>query len=70
MDQMERYRLKVKAQENRREQLEAVSAAAIKLHMLGLTPENGMVNCPPPANTDPLRWRAMIRNYFYNEGTM
>jgi hypothetical protein len=66
---MEKAILREKSQEGRRTQLEAVTSAVLKLQMLDLTPENGMVQCPPPANIDPLRWRAMVRHYFYNEGT-
>ena len=61
----EKMMLHARAWNDRREQIDAVSSATIKLEMMGLTPENGMVECPPPSNIDPLRWRAMIRNFWH-----
>ena len=69
MNKLEIMAMRLEAVQNRRLQIEAVSSAILKLQMLGLTPENGMVECPPVHNIDPLRWRAMIRHFFYNEGT-
>ena len=53
---------------NRRDQIDRVSSAVLKLEIMGLTPYNGMIECPPPNGVDPFRWKAMILNYFINEG--
>ena len=57
-------RLRLDAQFNRREQLDAVGASVLKLQMMGLTPENGMVECPPPRGINPFRWKAMVIHAF------
>lgn len=62
--------MRFQAIQNRKEQIEAVSSACLKLSMLNLTWKDGMVECPPPSNIDPLRWRAMIINFIVNEGNV
>lgn len=48
-----------------REELnEHVSAAILKLQMLGLTPENGMVELPVPEGIHPMRWKAVVKSAF------
>lgn len=44
----------------------AALSAALKLDMMGLTPENGMVECPAPEGVDSARWKAMVTNIFKN----
>ena len=45
-----------------------VASAILKFYLMGLTPEEDMVECPPPRDyyIHPLRWRAMVRNAFRN----
>jgi hypothetical protein len=52
---------------NRRDQLDRVSSAVLKLEMMGLTPYNGMVECPPPDGIDPFRWKAMLIQEWNNK---
>lgn len=50
----------------RRNQLNAVASAVLKLDMLGLTLENGMIECPPPSDIHPFRWKAMLNHAIVN----
>lgn len=68
MNKMEIMAMRMAAVQNRREQIDAVSAAILKLSMLNLTWKEGMVECPPPSNINPLRWRAMLSNFVVNNG--
>lgn len=49
-----------------REQNEHLSAALLKLQIMGLTPENGMVELEVPNGISPARWKAMVTHAFYN----
>ncbi len=60
------WRLSHEAYTNKRIQKEAVASAVMKLQMLGLTIDNGMVECPPPDKVHPFRWRAMIASAMNN----
>jgi len=69
MTPMEALALRIQAKQNRREQMDAVASACIKMQMYPTLLE-GLGQCPPPANTNPLRWRAMIINFIVNEGNV
>jgi len=60
MSPIEILELQNRALEGKREQLNAVYHALLKLQMMGLTIQSGMVQCPPPANIHPSRWKAML----------
>ncbi len=64
MTNTEKYWLQSRAYAARKLQIEAVSSAIIKLQIMGLTPENGMVECPCPEGIHPSRWTAMIKQGF------
>lgn len=55
-----------RAFENRKAQIEAVYSALLKLDMMGLTLPSGMVECPPPQDIDPFRWKAMLNHAINN----
>lgn len=61
MTTLEQYQLMNKALEGRRYQNERVAQAVLKLQLMGLTPDTGMVECIPPSDINPLRWRGMIK---------
>ena len=54
--------------ERRRDIEEAISAALIKIDMMGLTFPECMVECPVPNGIHPSRWRAMIQQALRNGG--
>jgi len=68
MTAIERVQLQNQALMGRRHQLEAVYSALLKLEMMGLTLENGMVECNPPEDINPLRWKAMLVFAVNNQG--
>ena len=49
-----------------RECRDAIAAAVLKIQMMGLTFPACMVECPPPKDIHPLRWRAMIQSALQN----
>lgn len=69
MNKLEIMAMRMQAVQNRREQLDAVASACIKMQMYP-TLNEGLGHCPPPANTHPLRWRAMIINFIVNDGNV
>lgn len=70
MTKLEQTAMRFQAAQNRRDQIEAVSSACLKLEMMGLQIPAGLIECPPPANIDPLRWKAMILTFIINEGNI
>ncbi len=52
--------IQMNSEMNCRWQMDMVASAVLKLDMMGLTPENGMVECPPPKGINPFRWKAMV----------
>lgn len=58
----EKFARMYKQMQLKQAQKDAVAAAMLKLDMMGLTVENGMVECPPPEGTHPSRWKAMLKS--------
>lgn len=58
-----RYQLQEK---RRKELIGHVSAALLKIQMMGLTFPECMVECEAPEGIHPLRWRAIIKSALQN----
>lgn len=54
------------AYKNRIAQLQAVESALLKLELMGLTIQNGMIGCNPPVDIYHPRWKAMLTFYINN----
>lgn len=62
----EQIRLMYEAGEHRRFQIDFVGSALLKIEMMGLSLEDGIKECMPPARIHPFRWKAMISHCFIN----